>query len=590
MEADEIKSNEDLRTWLEGKPTDWAHVIAARIALRVMPWITFDSRSWLQANALHVVRSNVVSWAACNYTSQNFDRAALDAAKVCSSAVATAKMDHEYGQPFAATYAAANAALAVALDANSHGAAGLVFDAVSQIHAGTIFWQTVQRDCVWIARQKPSSAPRALARKALWMDRDSGSTTGNLTVLLEIDSNYAVWLVWYERRIRGERSAFDIPGDEGRKEDKAILRRLAEATDEGFWGKGHEYVNATLKGWLDEARERSATNLLPKVVEASGTVSAGAVSTARVERVTSIETPPQEANAIAYGVNEQGKLDRLPNSDQVHLRDVPDQRRAYNDLRAAAAELLDEGQRLGHRLQRALDRFLNSLPDGFEDAEAYLVWRDANALRRLHRAHREASKSPEPDEARLEPVVAEGLGGLLDLYNNFAFADDGLRAKDEARVAPQERASAEAEAKAAIPLVEAILANPAIATPAALDDIVADAENAELPADDPYTDQVLDQANRTKRNWIAGLLSFGKRALEEAGKSGKEIRSGAERAVGALIVSDLTGVTSVASPLIEFIAAHASALKDYAAIAYSSFPSLSELIDRIKALLSQLRN
>jgi hypothetical protein len=76
--------------------------------------------------------------------------------------------------------------------------------------------------------------------------------------LADIDPNYSVWIDWYERRIRGERAAFDIPGDKGRIEDKRILRRLAEATDEDFWGKGHEYVNATLKGWLDEARARVA--------------------------------------------------------------------------------------------------------------------------------------------------------------------------------------------------------------------------------------------------------------------------------------------------------------------------------------------
>jgi hypothetical protein len=431
-----------------------------------------------------------------------------------------------------------------------------------------------------------------MTRRSLWLGQPPKDWMAEWNAIIEkllgIDPNYSVWIDWYERRIRGERAAFDIPGDKGRIEDKKILRRLAEATDEDFWGKGHEYVNATLKGWLDDARARVAPPSEPDIREVGGISVGGGFSTAMVERVW--PTPPQDHGAIAYGVNDQGKLDRLPNSDQVHLRDVPDQRRAYSDMRDTAAELLAEGQRLGHRLQRALDRFLNSLPDGFGDAEAYLVWRDANALRRLHRAHREAAKRSEPDEAKLEPVVAEGLGGLLDLYNNFAFADDGLRAKDEARIAPQERASAEAEATSAIPLIEAILANPAIATPEALDDIIADAENAELPAGDPYTDQVLDQANRTKRNWIAGLLSFGKRALDEAGKSGKEIRSGAERAVGALIVSDLAGVTSVASPLIEFIAVNASALKDYAAIAYSSFPNLPDLIDRIKALLIRLRN
>jgi hypothetical protein len=379
-----------------------------------------------------------------------------------------------------------------------------------------------------------------------------------------------VWIDWYERRIRGEIASFDIPNDTNRIEDKKILRRLAEATDEDFWGKGHEYVNATLKGWLDEARERVAPAQALPVGMATETSEALALP----------PLPPQDTGAIAYGVNEQGKLDRLPNSDQVHLRDVPDQRRAYSDMREAAVELFAEGQRLGHRLKRALDRFLQSLPDHFDDAEAYLVWRDANALRRLHRAHREAAKTPEPDEAKLEPVVAEGLGGLLDLYNNFAFADDGLRAKDEARISPQERASGQAEAVAARPIVNAILAAPGIATPDALDDIAADAENTELPSDDPYAAQVLDQANRNKRNLLAGLISDTWAAFKNAnplvqGLAGNLAYDGLK-----IVTTAVAGIDY--APLIEFIATHAPLMQDYAAIAFSNYPHLPDVIDQIK--------
>ncbi len=82
--------------------------------------------------------------------------------------------------------------------------------------------------------------------------------------LIDIDPNYSVWTDWYNRRIRGERAAFDIPGDKNRKEDKLILRRLVEATDHDFWGKGHEFVNAELTRWLYEARARAASQVQPE--------------------------------------------------------------------------------------------------------------------------------------------------------------------------------------------------------------------------------------------------------------------------------------------------------------------------------------
>ena len=230
------------------------------------------------------------------------------------------------------------------------------------------------------------------------------------------------------------------------------------------------------------------------------------------------------------------------------------------------------------------------MPERFEDAEAYLVWRDGIALRRLYRAHLAVAHGKDPDPARLDAAVAEGLGGVLDLYNAFAFADDGIRAKDEATIPPQERVIAEAEAAAAKPLVEAMLATPDIATPEALSDIAADAEDADLPANDPYAGQALDQANRTLRNWSAGLLGGGKRVLDEANTSAKEVRSGAERAVGALIVSELCGVTSVSAPLIQFIATQAPVLQSYVAVAFSNFPHLAELIDRIVGLWNRIKN
>jgi hypothetical protein len=435
------------------------------------------------------------------------------------------------------------------------------------------FIESLAFDCSTLG--KNSHAPRAaqsLAMRPLWFKQTPGSidhTWQHLSQrLLEFDSNYVDWIEWYNRRLVGRLSGFEIPGDRDRGEDKGIARRLAAATDEVFWGKGHEYVNATLKSWLDEARERVAPPPRP-------------------DADSDIAVPLQDPGAIAYGVNDQGKLDRLPNSDQVHLRDVPDQRRAYRDLRDAAAALLDEGQRLGHRLKRALERFLQSLPDRFEDAEAYLVWRDANALRRLHRAHREAAKSLEPDEAKLEPVVTEGLGGVLDLYNNFAFADDGLRAKDEARIAPQERASAEVEAKAAVPLIEAILVNPEIATPEALDDIAADAESAEYPAADPYADQVLDQANRTRRNLVAGLLGDTWAAFKNANPLVQGLAVNAAYDGVKLASTVVAGIEYALA--VQFIAANFLTLQHYVAVAFPTFEHLPQLINQIKALWQRIQ-
>jgi hypothetical protein len=584
-----IASLKDLDNWLADKLTDWAQVIAMRAAMRALPIVGRADDQWLSRYGQFPIRALCISWAARNFPAHDMRAAASLAATAATSLATDAAASIAAS---VATSAAARAATSAAADVSAFAgtesavraltnsvafAAYAAADAAASVATDTAavatFWGSISYDCQWLTRQRDDpAASRIMTRRSLWLGQPPKDWMAEWNAIIEkllgIDPNYSVWIDWYERRIRGERAAFDIPGDKGRVEDKKILRRLAEATDEDFWGKGHEYVNATLKGWLDEARERVAPP--PIIGEVSGTFEITGSATAEVGP---LPTPAQDTGAIAYGVNDQGKLDRLPNSDQVHLRDVPDQRRAYNDLREAAAELLAEGQRLGHRLQRALDRFLHSLPDGFEDAEAYLVWRDANALRRLHRAHREAAKRSEPDEAKLELVIAEGLGGLLDL-------------------APQERANAQAEAKAAIPLVDAILANPEIATPEALDDIIADAENAELPADDPYSAQVLLQSNETRKNFLAAALAWGAKTLSSPKQVGKAAAigavSGAASVLGGVAMNAIIGIDY--GPLLPFIATNAEILQHYVAIAFPSFEHLPSLIDQLKFLWARLRN
>jgi hypothetical protein len=127
--------------------------------------------------------------------------------------------------------------------------------------------------------------------------------------LLSVHANYSVWIDWYERRIHGEWAAFDIVGDNHRVEEKEILRRLAKATDEDFWGKGHEYVNATLKGWLDEARERVRPRE-PKIQEGSFDIVAGSAATVSAEKVAF----DLEAQASPQAQIIDGKLDAAPNA------------------------------------------------------------------------------------------------------------------------------------------------------------------------------------------------------------------------------------------------------------------------------------
>jgi hypothetical protein len=566
----QITSPEELDKWLEDKPAQWGKFIAVRNAQRVLPlaFAPLVDDKWIVDTAFLLFRALFIAQSATDFPP--YDPAVqhpagadvMQAGNLAGGFAADAdnadslnKALNYYGAANAAHAAtiATEAAMAASAGASSHA----IFCATSGIQpiigyfGRDLAWEIMTDDINFLSAEADDFRIKNLSQplwpqghRPGWFDKTWEQAKPRL---LAIDPSYAVWIEWYERRILGEAFVFD--------QHLEVDNQVIEKIDQGkyaFWEQDAIVVNTTLQSWIDAARERVA----PK------------------------EIPPQEADALAYGVNAAGKLDRLPATDQQHLRDAPDQQRIYRDVREAALELQGEGQRLGARLEKALDRFLASLPENFGDAECYSIWRDGNTLRRIHLAHRAVAGGKDYDDKRLDAAMAEMLGDVLDRYNLFAFGDDGLRAKDEAAIPPQERAKAEEEAEKAAPLIDALLNAPEIMTEIVRDDILADQADQALPAGDPYEGQALVQSNKSMRNRIAALLGWTARQVKQSGKS---IREGAERAVGALIVSDFAGVTHVHDPIVTFATTHFAELKAYAQTAYAN-TSLQWLWDALSRL------
>jgi hypothetical protein len=542
-----IDSREKLEVWLEGHPVTYAQVIAARVALRVLPYAATNrfADQRIASSLLTLFRATIISWASRNFPAHEMRKGAYAAANASAVfSTASAADSGAYATSYAAVYAAADLGAYTATDVATYSAAYAKADTAT-------FWNNLSADCDWLAKSSdPVTDARRLTHEPLW---PRGAPEGwdatwqdGKARLLDLGPSYKVWTDWYDRRISGNNASFDIPGDTSRVEDKAILARLADATNEDFWGRGATYVNTTLQNWIDEARAR---------------VSA---------------LPEQDPAAITYGVNDRGQLDRLSAHDQQHLRDIPDQQQIYGDVREAALELQGEGQqRLGPKLDRALSKFIESMPEAFGNALAYPVWRDGNALRRIYRVHRLAVEKGELSSDQLEPVIAEGLGGLLDLYNHFAFGDDGLRAKDETTIPLQERASARDEAAAAAPIAAALLEAREVATDIVIDDINAEAEADTLPDGDPYADQLRDQTNRNWRNRVAAILTGLRNRAVSAG------RKTVDAAYGGIIGMGLTDAatgTQTLTALGKFVAANAQAFITYVSTAFPTY-KLAPLIE-----------
>jgi len=580
----------DMKQWLQDKPIDWAQIIAVRAAMRVLPYMGGASRDWIAPNAVVPFRALALSWAARNLPTLDMHRATEAAAQVA--------WDIADGEAATAAYAPADAAYDAALAAHSSKSEAIESAArTSDAYAGyernrpaSARAANVSKESLWTAARADYSlllqltddltAAQYLSTTPLWHKTPPTSFRlawkGLKRQLTDIDVNYGVWVEWFERRLAGAVAGFDISGDTNRQEDQQIFLRLAEATDEDFWSKGAVHVNTELRRWLDEARERATKDMRPEQDAPDN------------ESRPFIEVPTPIFGARAFGLNSEGKLDPLPPYNQQFLRDIPNQRRAYVDVRSAALELQEQGQRLGPKLSPKIARFVTAFPERFEDAEAWPIWSAAAALRTLYWKHKAVAQFPEPDDAKLESGVAMDLRGFLDIYNVFAFGDDGLRQKDEYSISPQERLKAEELARLSQPVGQAIIDTTSIRTEITLNEIKENLDNVLLAVGTPYADQTFDQANKITQNLAVGIFDGARDVLTDPRAIGTElaklgIKVSATSAVGAVSYAVYNYI-----PLVEFIATNAEPLKAYVMTAFQSYPHLTEMIDRISLLWRRL--
>jgi hypothetical protein len=303
----QITSREELEAWLKDKPADWARVIAARAALRALPYaFKMPIRTlWVEKFAVSLFRAGVIFCAMGEFSAHPI-RAAAAAAAVATRAsdnymlnngaafsiaytASSYRIDHPTSDHFLATAASdyvrdyASRAADAAADAADRSARDasvlasisnpLTYDAdvaqMAESRAGALshaaIWASIEHDSRSLTKFLHSDLAGAAhhvtgsrlwqtSEGTVWRDAWQFATTR----LLTLDPTYQVWIDWYNRRIEGHDAAFDIPGDSNRTEDKAILARLADATNEDFWDKGATYVNTTLQRWIDEAREQAA--------------------------------------------------------------------------------------------------------------------------------------------------------------------------------------------------------------------------------------------------------------------------------------------------------------------------------------------
>jgi hypothetical protein len=478
MDSGSIRGEHDLESLLEStgqQAVPWAAVSAARTAIRAIPFgvLAAHDDHKVIGYLLPVFRFCIMSWAASNISRYDFSRSAyfasgemlsdqqsgnsafVETAKSAVEAIEAAhyKRDWEEEPEFGHTviysaaeclnYARSAATSAIdkyMLSKFKSGVNHETLDEARSLIADALF-DAIGTDGRWLsAHPESSKAARRLTARKLWLK-------GPPRLWLEIweDSkrrlfesayleNYSVWIDWYERRIRGERAAFDIPGDKGRIEDKKILRRLAEATDEDFWGKGHEYVNATLKSWLEEARARVAPPP-PIFAEASGILELSGSATAEVQPLP----PPQNRNAICFRQDEDGRIAIETGASVEQLRVDAEARDRHAEAVSEALAVLNRcrGNNAAARLTLRLENYLAAIGTSIEEVKPSLL------VQRGERLRQELAAYAAPDTL-LDPIADDilvDLKGWQSAHNMMVGLDPVLMAMDTAMLGPDRRPS-----------------------------------------------------------------------------------------------------------------------------------------------------
>lgn len=295
-----ITNEDEFKAWLEGKPRDWAVVLAARSALRVLPlvgtWRTVDDREIILRDAFVLVTFRAVSaaWASAKCPehhsllsassgsasgpsyrasrSQSDFLAASRAALAASNATAASST---FSTPIGISAAerAANSAISASFDAVSNASFDIRFPE-------RMFWAAISLDATFLERSNPVKRLAGLllwpgAQPSLPLPQIMSSHWNSLKYSqFTSEENWDVWTDWYEGRLVGRRvnrkdlevfrvtldnAAADGMFPERSQEDWAEALREHDAD----WDKGPAHVNALIKARMRQVSRPQPASATP---------------------------------------------------------------------------------------------------------------------------------------------------------------------------------------------------------------------------------------------------------------------------------------------------------------------------------------
>ncbi|MEM7301424.1 MAG: hypothetical protein AAF468_10105 [Pseudomonadota bacterium] len=280
-EVPKFTSKEELREWLENQPIEFAQVMAARAALRVLPIaVHFEQQDEfndvrVDEIAQCVFRALLISQAATRYFKRDLTTAAGTAAHATATAAKALEATTRSGSAAVlATVDVLNSAdravwinhrpknYLLAADSVLLAAYAVSFarnaDRREFPNGAEEMWRECKIEAVNMLQDDRASKLVAigLVDRPLWLDgkppEQIAVALERLTKIEEQSSNWNPWLEWYICVLEGTK-----PWGLNEPYAEELTLKIAKQPND-FWDQGAEVVNAQIAQWLEDHRNQQA--------------------------------------------------------------------------------------------------------------------------------------------------------------------------------------------------------------------------------------------------------------------------------------------------------------------------------------------
>jgi hypothetical protein len=282
----DITNHIEFEHFLERKPISWAQILACRIGLRVLAWCwPGQAETYLP---LAIFRSVGISWSALNLPMEDLRLSASDAIGFFVRANIMAAVG--------AARDVARAAVEAVIQPNVAVDAAIRSAGISLRH-DIETWKNISADANWLEQQSAAdTAAEHLGWQPLWLegvpdlfDKAWQASKNSMQTPLY---GVRLWADWYQRRIDGRRTAFDLPI----VEDQLLQLRIFTQPNE-FWRREPAIVHDEIRIWMEEERAHVETSVDSGAPEVPAQRPNELQTFERDGRVARLQLPPQSVDS-----------------------------------------------------------------------------------------------------------------------------------------------------------------------------------------------------------------------------------------------------------------------------------------------------